>query len=100
MPLHSEPICRFPRQIPWSIRPSSTAWAAKSWAATRAAGGDPEQGHGHGISRNRVPKDNPSLPHEPERDDKQPYAREVEDYSGGGVTRSPQEQAEREPPKP
>ena len=41
------------------------------------------------MSRNRTPKDTAGLPHEEGRDRNQPYAREVEEYSGGGVTPPP-----------
>ncbi len=63
--------------------------------STRSAGvrdpNDPkEQRHGHGMSRNRTPKGE-NLPHDSPREDKQPYAREVEEYNGDGVTRAPQE---------
>lgn len=49
-----------------------------------------EQGHGHGMSRNRTPKGE-NLPHDSPREDKQPYAREVEEYNGDGATRAPRE---------
>jgi hypothetical protein len=52
--------------------------------------GSKEEGHGHGMSRNRAPR-GASLPHDGSREDKQPYAREVEDYSGAGVTNPPRE---------
>lgn len=52
------------------------------------------EGHGHGMSRNRVPKDNKGLPHEEKRDATQPYAREVDDYSGGAA-RAPEEPEDR-----
>jgi hypothetical protein len=57
-------------------------------------GGTKEQGHGHGMSRNRTPKRD-NLPHDGKRDDKQPYAREVEDYTGEGVTSPPQDKGEK-----
>ncbi len=55
--------------------------------------GAKEQGHGHGMSRNRTPQGE-NLPHDSAREDKQPYAREVEDYSGEGVASPPREQTE------
>lgn len=57
-------------------------------------GGTKEQGHGHGMSRNRTPKGD-NLPHDRRRDDKQPYAGEVEDYTGEGVTFPPQDNREK-----
>ena len=45
------------------------------------------------MSRVRQPanKDaNRPQPHEPERDKRQPYAKEHEDYSGAGVVRAPE----------
>jgi hypothetical protein len=38
----------------------------------------------------------PSLPHEHDREDRQPYAKEVEDYKHG-VANPPEEQGGREP---
>ena len=52
-------------------------------------------GHGHGMSRNRTPKSDKGLPHDEKRDEKQPYSREVEDYSGG-VTQTPESRTERD----
>ena len=46
------------------------------------------QGHGHGMSGNRTPKSDTGLPHDDKRDDKQPYSREVEEYSDA-ASRSP-----------
>ena len=42
------------------------------------------------MSRNRTPKGE-NLPHDSPREDKQPYAREVEEYNGDGATRAPRE---------
>ena len=47
-------------------------------------------GHGHGMSLNRTPKGE-NLPHERPREDNQPYAREVEEYSGD-VVMSPRQE--------
>lgn len=49
-----------------------------------------DPGHGHGMSRNRTPKGE-NLPHDSPREDKQPYAREAEEYRGRGVTKPPRE---------
>ena len=72
------------------------AWARRALLAARAEfAGERErtQGHGHGMARNRAPKTDRGLPHDNSgREGGQPYAREVEDYSGGGVTRQPDEQ--------
>ncbi len=59
-------------------------------------------GHGHGMSRNRTPKSDAGLPHGADRTERQPYAREVEDYSGEGVAHPPEEQTapRAEPPAP
>jgi hypothetical protein len=57
-----------------------------------------ETGHGHGMSRNRTPKSDQGLPHEDKRDEKQPYSREVEEYSGQ-VTRTPRDQGEKDSDK-
>lgn len=63
-----------------------------NWAAAHAhVGAERERtsGHGHGMSKNRTPKGDSGLPHDDKRDDKQPYAAEVEDYSGDGATTPP-----------
>ena len=72
-------------------------------AAGDPTGGDskaPEEertrGHGHGISRNRAPADGRGLPHDSEREHKQPYARELDDYSGA-AGHAPDEQTGDEP---
>jgi hypothetical protein len=40
-------------------------------------------------------------PHEPDRDQRQPYGKENEDYSGAGVIRPPEEQVgKRDKPGP
>ena len=40
-------------------------------------------------------------PHEPHRDKRQPYSKEDEDYSGGGVIRPPEEKVgKRDEPNP
>jgi hypothetical protein len=52
-----------------------------------------------GSSRRKVPERSdraPSLPHDHNREARQPYAREVEDYKHG-VAAPPQEQVGREP---
>lgn len=64
-------------------------------AATAAAGGALRSGGAVVIT---VASAVDPLPHEGERDDKQPYAREVEEYSGQSVTHSPTEKSE--PPRP
>lgn len=58
------------------------------------------------MSRLRQPanKDaNKPLPHEPDRDQRQPYSKEHEDYSGAGVVRPPEEKTGkrdgRDPPR-
>ncbi len=43
---------------------------------------DRPPGEGHGMSRNREPKRNKGLPHDRAGSERQPYSREVEDYSG------------------
>ena len=42
------------------------------------------------------PEDPPSLPHDDDREERQPYARELEDYEHG-VIAPPEEQAGQEP---
>ena len=59
-------------------------------AGAIAGRGRKQQGHGHGMSRNRTPKGD-NLPHDSGRDDKQPYAREVEEYGGDGPASAPEE---------
>ena len=52
-----------------------------------------------GSSRRKVAErseDSPSLPHEGDREERQPYARELEDYKHG-VIAPPEEQVGREP---
>jgi hypothetical protein len=70
--------------------------------ARRAAERERTDGHGHGMSRNRTPKDDGGLPHDSDRGGKQPYSREVEEYSGEGVARPPRDETERrdEPARP
>jgi hypothetical protein len=51
-------------------------------------------GHGHGMSRNRTPSKESGLPHDSGRDEKQPYCREVEDYSDDGAAHGPREQTD------
>jgi hypothetical protein len=58
-----------------------------------------QSGHGHGMSENRKPKREPNLPHDRPRDDKQPYAHEVDDYSRG-ASNPPVSQTEKENPDP
>ena len=42
-----------------------------------------------------------SLPHEPDRDQRQPYSKEHEDYSGAGVVQPPEEKTgRRDEPSP
>ena len=70
-----------------------------NWAAAHAhVGAERERtsGHGHGMSKNRTPKGESGLPHDDKRDDKQPYAAEVEDYSGDGATTPPGGQTRRD----
>jgi hypothetical protein len=43
------------------------------------------------ISRRRSKDASAPQPHEPDRDQRQPYAREHEEYSGAGVVRPPEE---------
>lgn len=54
----------------------------------------PVHERGHGMARNREPRQNAGLPHEGEREKSQPYSGEVEDYSGGSVTRTPEDQTD------
>jgi hypothetical protein len=52
-----------------------------------------------GSSRRKVAErsqDSPSLPHDRDREERQPYAREVEDYKHG-VIAPPEEQVGQEP---
>ena len=51
--------------------------------ARGVAEGEKQKGRGHGMSRNREPKDGKGLPHDPERDHNQPYAHEIDDYTTG-----------------
>jgi hypothetical protein len=79
--------------------PDLQAWRAlpAPFAATRskrAAERERTDGHGHGMSRNRTPKTEEGLPHDGDRREKQPYAREVEEYSGEGVAHPPPERPE------
>ncbi|RBP03755.1 hypothetical protein DFR50_1422 [Roseiarcus fermentans] len=66
--------------------------AARREADARDEAAKPEREHG--MSRNREPRRNPVLPHEGEREKTQPYSREVEDYSGQGVTKPPRDQSD------
>jgi hypothetical protein len=68
--------------------------------AHAAAERERTQGHGHGMGRNRTPKTERGLPHDGDRGEKQPYASEVEDYSGGGVVHPPEEQTGRRDERP
>jgi hypothetical protein len=44
---------------------------------------------------------NETQPHEPDRDKRQPYGKEDEDYSGAGVVRPPEEKVgKRDEPNP
>ena len=56
------------------------------------------------MSRVRHPADRDAekpQPHEPERDERQPYAREHEEYSGDGAVRPPKEEVgKRQEPEP
>jgi len=56
------------------------------------------------MSRVRHPADKEAerlQPHEPGRDRRQPYGKEHEDYSGGGVIRPPEEHTGKgQEPKP
>ncbi len=67
--------------------------ASQNVPARRMVEGESE--HGHGMSRNRTPKNDAGLPHDDKRDQKQPYSREVEDYSGD-TTRAPREEGQEE----
>ncbi len=51
--------------------------APDSLRAYVAAERERTEGHGHGMSRNRTPKNECGLPHDADRDGKQPYAREI-----------------------
>ena len=55
------------------------------------------------MSRARYPANKEAerpQPHEPDRDGRQPYVKEHEEYSGAGVVRPPEEQVgKREQPK-
>ena len=77
---------------------------------THCAAGEPQgtpltpeeesaRGEGHGISRNRAPADERGLPREGEREQKQPYAGELDDYSGGSAS-PPDEEARRDEKRP
>jgi hypothetical protein len=66
-------------------RPSAAAPAQVS------AEREQESGHGHGVSENRKPKGR-GLPHDDKREGAQPYAREVDDYSGDAAVKPPTEQ--------
>ena len=73
------------------LRPSRTPLGA---ARAHVSAERERDGHGHGMSENRKPKRERSLPYDDKRDDKQPYAGEVEDYSGGGVANPPDVQTD------
>ncbi|MGO9421095.1 hypothetical protein [Roseiarcus sp.] len=62
--------------------------------AQAAAERERTHGHGHGMSRNRTPSKESGLPHDSGREEKQPYSREVEDYSDDGAAHGPREQTD------
>ncbi len=56
------------------------------------------------MSRVRLPENKDAeipQPHEPDREKRQPYNKEQEEYSGGGVVRPPEEKVgKRDEPNP
>lgn len=103
LPMSLEPV-----QGRVSFRPTFSASGGASKAPEEESGGAPPQapeeertrGHGHGMARNRVPAKERGLPHDRDHDQKQPYAGELDDYSGGAGSLPDNGAGRGEEPKP